>query len=123
MNDKTNPGGNFGKLARKGLQAPVPRPEGVTANLRGYGTGRAEDGRTARKTGRTVYFNTVVSPDFKVWLKSESRSPARQWRRCSMTCGWPMRKRKRQERRKGRGANGFVVEKECTSGSSGGGEA
>ena len=72
MNDKTNPGGNFGKLARKGLQAPVPRPEDVTANLRGYGTGRAEDGRTARKTGRTVYFNTVVSPEFKVWLKSES---------------------------------------------------
>lgn len=36
------------------------------------GTGRAEDGRTARKTGRTVYFNTVVSPDWKMWIKTES---------------------------------------------------
>jgi hypothetical protein len=62
----------FGRLARKGLQAPIPRAEDVTASLRGYGTGRAEDGRTARKTGRTVYFNTVVSPDFKAWLKGES---------------------------------------------------
>ena len=69
MSEKTN---IFGRLARKGLQAPVPRVEDVTVNLKGYGTGRAEDGRTARKTGRTVYFNTVVSPDFKAWLKAES---------------------------------------------------
>ena len=40
--------------------------------MQGYGTGRAEDGRTARKTGRTVYFNTVVSPEWKTWLKTES---------------------------------------------------
>ena len=62
----------FGKLARRGLQAPIPRAEDVAASLQGYGTGRAEDGRTARKTGRTVYFNTVVSPEFKAWLKGES---------------------------------------------------
>ena len=55
-------GSVFGRLARKGLQAPIPRPEDVRPSLGGYGTGRAEDGRTARKTGRTVYFNTVVSP-------------------------------------------------------------
>jgi len=68
MNEKSA----FGMLARRGLQAPIPRPEDVKAGLQGYGTGRAEDGRTARKTGRTVYFNTVVSPEFKAWLKAES---------------------------------------------------
>jgi hypothetical protein len=57
---------------RTSLHAPVPRPEDVTGGLKGYGSGREEDGRTARKTGRTVYFNTVVSPDFKAWLKAES---------------------------------------------------
>ena len=67
MNDSV-----FGKLARKGLQAPIPRPDEVSATLKGYGAARAEDGRTARKTGRTVYFNTVVSPEFKAWLKGES---------------------------------------------------
>ena len=67
-----NAKGAFGKLARRALQAPIPKPEDVKANLQGYGTGRAEDGRTARKTGRTVYFNTVVSPDWKVWIKTES---------------------------------------------------
>lgn len=69
MSEKTN---IFGRLARKELQAPIPRAEEVTASLKGYGSGRAEDGRTARKTGRTIYFNTVVSPDFKAWLKAES---------------------------------------------------
>ena len=65
-------GGVFARFARKGLQAPIPRPEDARPNLGGYGTGRAEDGRTARKKGRTVYFNTVVSPDWKVWIKTES---------------------------------------------------
>ena len=30
---------------------------------------RRIDGRSARRTGRTVQFATVVSPDFKKWLK------------------------------------------------------
>ena len=64
--------GLFSQLARKGLQAPIPRAEEVSPGLRGYGSGRAEDGRTARKTGRTVYFNTVVSPEWKKWIKTES---------------------------------------------------
>ena len=72
MSEKASEKGIFGRMARKGLQAPIPRPQDVQGGLQGYGTGRAEDGRTARKTGRTVYFNTVVSPEFKAWLKGES---------------------------------------------------
>ena len=30
---------------------------------------RCADGRSARRTGRTVQFATVVSPEFKEWLK------------------------------------------------------
>jgi hypothetical protein len=30
------------------------------------------DGRTLRRTGRTTQLNTVVSPDFKNWLRMEA---------------------------------------------------
>ncbi len=38
----------------------------------GYGAVRAADGRTARRTGRTVQFATVVSPEFKRWVKTKA---------------------------------------------------
>ena len=34
------------------------------------GYGEYIDGRSARRTGRTVQFATVVSPEFKAWIKS-----------------------------------------------------
>ena len=37
--------------------------------IAGYGAVRAAYGRSARRTGRTVQFATVVSPEFKKWLK------------------------------------------------------
>jgi hypothetical protein len=38
----------------------------------GYGAVRAADGRSARRTGRTVQFATVVSAEFKHWLKTQA---------------------------------------------------
>jgi hypothetical protein len=35
---------------------------------------RVTDGRSARRTGRVVQFATVVSPEFKKWLKVEAAS-------------------------------------------------
>ena len=46
MSEKTN---IFGRLARSGLQAPIPRAEEVTASLKGYGTGGL---RTAARPGK-----------------------------------------------------------------------
>jgi hypothetical protein len=60
---------NFDKLADMPLFARPPRPEDHADPTAGYGAVRAADGRTARRTGRTVQFATVVSPEFKRWLK------------------------------------------------------
>lgn len=57
---------NFKALARgpKFARPPLDVPE--------EGYGEFVDGRSARRTGRTVQFATVVSPAFKDWLKTES---------------------------------------------------
>ena len=60
---------NFEKLAEAPAFAPPPRPDEGASPIVGYGAVRAEDGRSARRTGRTVQFATVVSPEFKKWLK------------------------------------------------------
>jgi hypothetical protein len=60
---------NFGKLANAPKFARPPRPEEGGSPILGYGAVRAADGRSARRTGRTVQFATVVSPEFKKWLK------------------------------------------------------
>ena len=62
---------NFDKLAKAPMFARPPRPEDATSDL-GYGAARAVDGRSARRTGRTVQFATVVSPEFKRWLKTKA---------------------------------------------------
>ncbi len=60
---------NFDKLAKAPKFARPPRPEEGASPIEGYGAVRAADGRTARRTGRTVQFATVVSPEFKRWVK------------------------------------------------------
>ena len=60
---------NFDKLAKAPKFARPPRPEEFASPVMGYGAVRASDGRSARRTGRTVQFATVVSPEFKKWLK------------------------------------------------------
>ncbi len=63
---------NFEKIANLPLFAKPPRPEEGASPLEGYGAVRAADGRTARRTGRTVQFATVVSPEFKRWVKTKA---------------------------------------------------
>jgi hypothetical protein len=60
---------NFDKLNQMPLYARPPRAGEGSSPLKGYGAMRAGDGRTARKTGRTVQFATVVSEEFKHWIK------------------------------------------------------
>jgi hypothetical protein len=53
---------------------PPPAPhDNVRTSLHRYGAVRDEDGRVMRKTGRTVQFATIVTPDFKDWIKGESK--------------------------------------------------
>ncbi len=58
---------NFEKLAKAPKFARPPRADEVVGP--GYGAARAMDGRTARRTGRTVQFATVVSEEFRRWMK------------------------------------------------------
>jgi len=60
---------NFEKQAKTPLFARPPLPDEGASPVIGYGAVRAADGRSARRTGRTVQFATVVSPEFKQWLK------------------------------------------------------
>ena len=63
---------NFEKLAQAPAFARAPLPDESASPIMGYGAVRAPDGRSARKTGRVVQFATVVSPEFKTWLKVEA---------------------------------------------------
>lgn len=58
---------NFEKLAKAPMLARPPRAGEVVGP--GYGAVRATDGRSARRTGRTVQFATVVSEEFRRWMK------------------------------------------------------
>ncbi len=61
---------NFDELTTKPMFARPPLPgEG---DGEGYGAIRKKDGRSARRTGRTEQFATVVSPRFKTWMKSRA---------------------------------------------------
>ena len=60
---------HFDKLAKAPKFARPPRPEEFANPVVGYGAVRASDGRSARRTGRTVQFATVVSPEFRKWVK------------------------------------------------------
>ena len=58
---------NFEKIARQPMLARPPRADDVGPVV--YGAVRAADGRSARRTGRTVQFATVVTEEFKQWIK------------------------------------------------------
>jgi len=54
--------------------APPPPPADNAARaLNSYGAARNEDGRIARSTGRDVQFATIVTPEFKAWMKDEAK--------------------------------------------------
>lgn len=59
---------NFDKLAKSPMFARPPSADDARSDA-GYGAARAVDGRSARRTGRTVQFATVVSEEFRRWLK------------------------------------------------------
>ncbi len=63
---------NFEKTAKAPKFARPPRADEVISLLSGYGAVRAPDGRSARRTGRTVQFATVVSEEFKRWMKLQA---------------------------------------------------
>lgn len=53
---------------------PPPAPDSsVTRALNRHVAGRLEDGKFSRATGRTVQFATIVRPEFKQWMKDESK--------------------------------------------------
>jgi hypothetical protein len=62
----------FGDLAKEASFAKPPRIEEGASAIIGVGAVRAMDGRTARRTGRTKKFATVVSEEFQRWLKTQA---------------------------------------------------
>lgn len=64
---------------KKGSPLPsriLPPPaldSSTTRALNTYGTARDEQGRVSRSTGRNVKYGTIVTADFKEWMKSESK--------------------------------------------------
>ncbi len=61
---------NFQKLAQQPMLARPPRADEVAEV--GYGAVRTIDGRSARRTGRTVQFATVVTEEFRRWMKDRA---------------------------------------------------
>ena len=61
---------NFKRIAEQPMLARPPSADEVVGL--GYGAVRAVDGRTARRTGRTVQFATVVTEEFRRWMKMQS---------------------------------------------------
>jgi hypothetical protein len=58
---------NFEKIAKEPPFARPPMPHEMLKE--NFGAARSHDGRSARRTGRTVQFATVVSEEFKRWMK------------------------------------------------------
>jgi hypothetical protein len=61
---------SFEKQARQPMLARPPRADEATEA--GYGAVRVIDGRSARRTGRTVQFATVVTEEFRRWMKEQA---------------------------------------------------
>ena len=61
---------NFEKIAQRPMLARPPRADEVPEV--GYGAVRTIDGRSARRTGRTVQFATVVTEEFRRWMKAQA---------------------------------------------------
>jgi hypothetical protein len=52
---------------------PPAADDNAKSALNRYGAARGEDGRIARRTGRDVQFATIVTPEFKDWIKTEAK--------------------------------------------------
>lgn len=52
---------------------PPPPSDNAKRALNKYGAVRGEDGRVMRSTGRDVQFATIVTPEFKDWIKTEAK--------------------------------------------------
>lgn len=53
---------------------PPPAPEDSAKRaLNRYGAARGEDGSISRRTGRNAQFATIVTPEFKTWMKTEAK--------------------------------------------------
>jgi hypothetical protein len=53
---------------------PPPAPDdNAKRALNRYAVARDEEGRISRSTGRDVQFATIVTPDFKDWIKAEAK--------------------------------------------------
>lgn len=52
---------------------PPSSADSAKRALNSYGAARGEDGRISRKTGRDVQFATIVTPEFKAWMKAEAK--------------------------------------------------
>jgi len=63
---------NFDKLTKQPMFARPPLPE-EGAGRAGYGAVRVADGRSARRTGRTEQVATVVSPEFRDWIRKQAK--------------------------------------------------
>jgi hypothetical protein len=63
---------NFDKLTKQPMFARPPLPE-EGAGRAGFGAVRVADGRSARRTGRTEQFATVVSPEFRDWIRKQAK--------------------------------------------------
>ncbi len=63
---------NFDKLTKQPMFARPPLPEEGVGRA-GYGAARKVDGRSARRTGRTEQFATVVSPEFRDWMRKQTK--------------------------------------------------
>lgn len=59
-------------VATRVLPPPAPN-DNAKRVLNRYAVARDEQGRVMRSTGRDVQFATIVTPDFKVWIKSEAK--------------------------------------------------
>ena len=58
--------------ADRGSRCSRARRCRAKATAMGYGAIRKKDGRSARRTGRTEQFATVVSLEFKNWMKARA---------------------------------------------------
>ena len=63
---------NFNKLSEEAMFAHPPRAQEALV-IPGLGAIRGRDGRSARRTGRTEQFATVVSLEFKTWMKAQAK--------------------------------------------------
>jgi hypothetical protein len=54
------------------LPPPLPSDNARQA-LKTYAPARDDEGRIKRRTGRDVQFATIVTPEFKEWMKAEAK--------------------------------------------------